>query len=77
MGDWKLAKLMPIYKKIGRKIPGNYRPISLTSELGKVMDGAGDLECHYTAHPGQPGNQAQPALVHEKQVLLDQPDLIL
>jgi len=29
------------------------------------------------AHVGQPGHKAQPAWVHEGQLLLDQPDLFL
>uniref|UniRef100_A0A493THY5 Reverse transcriptase domain-containing protein n=1 Tax=Anas platyrhynchos platyrhynchos TaxID=8840 RepID=A0A493THY5_ANAPP len=36
--DWQLAKVTPIYKK-GRKVdPGNYRPVSLTSMPGKLME---------------------------------------
>ena len=29
--DWKLADVVPIYKKGGKDDPGNYRPVSLTS----------------------------------------------
>ena len=32
--------------------------------------GAVHLECHHMAHTGQPGDQAQPAWVYERQVLL-------
>ncbi|GAB0182992.1 mitochondrial enolase superfamily member 1 [Grus japonensis] len=35
--DWKLANVMPIYRK-GQEDPGNYKPVSLTSVLGKVME---------------------------------------
>ncbi|PKU33838.1 rna-directed dna polymerase from mobile element jockey-like [Limosa lapponica baueri] len=33
--DWRLANVMPIYKK---EDPGDYRPVSLTSVPGKVME---------------------------------------
>ena len=37
--DWKLADVMPIYKKGRKEGPGNYTPASLTSVPGKVMSG--------------------------------------
>ncbi|GAB0207329.1 mitochondrial enolase superfamily member 1 [Grus japonensis] len=36
--DWRLANVMPIYKKGQKEDPGNYRPVSLTLVLGKVME---------------------------------------
>jgi len=36
--DWKHAKITPIFKKGSRKKPGNYRPVSLTSQPCKVLE---------------------------------------
>ncbi|GAB0203450.1 mitochondrial enolase superfamily member 1 [Grus japonensis] len=36
--DWKKANVTLIYKKGLKEDPGNYRPISLTSVLGKVLE---------------------------------------
>ena len=36
--DWKIANVTAIFKKGNRSEPGNYRPVSLTSVLCKVME---------------------------------------
>lgn len=36
--DWKLAEVVPIYKKGGKDDPGNYRPVSLTSVPCKILE---------------------------------------
>jgi len=36
--DWRKANVTPIFKKGKKEDPGNYRPVSLTSILEKVME---------------------------------------
>lgn len=36
--SWKCATVIPIYKKGDKLLPQNYRPVSLTSILGKCME---------------------------------------
>ena len=36
--DWRLENVMPIFKKDQKNDPSSYRPISLTSVPGKVME---------------------------------------
>lgn len=49
-GDWRLAKVMLTYKKSWKEDPNNYRPVSLTSESGKVCHRADHLKWHHMVH---------------------------
>jgi len=36
--DWRKANIVPIYKKGPKNEPGNYRPVSLTSVVCKILE---------------------------------------
>ena len=36
--DWKEAQVTPLFKKGGKDVPGNCRPVSLTSVVCKVLE---------------------------------------
>ena len=36
--DWKQANVTPIFKKGSRYDPNNYRPVSLTSQVCKILE---------------------------------------
>ncbi|PKU39023.1 rna-directed dna polymerase from mobile element hypothetical protein [Limosa lapponica baueri] len=70
--DWCLAT----HKKGQKDDLGELQ--ACQSDLGAWKShGADHPECHYVAHEGQPGNQTKSAWVHERQVLIHKPDLLL
>ena len=36
--DWKSSIVTPIFKKGDKRIPGNYCPVSLTSQISKILE---------------------------------------
>ena len=36
--DWKLAKVVPVFKKDNKEYAKNYRPISLLCQVSKVIE---------------------------------------
>ena len=46
---WKEGNVVPVHKKGKRNIRGNYRPISPTSVIGKLME-ALNSRCHIVHH---------------------------
>ena len=36
--DWKRANVVAIFKGGTKKDPGNYRPVSMTSQMGKLLE---------------------------------------
>ena len=36
--DWRVANVTPLYKKVSREELGSYRPVSLISVVGKVLE---------------------------------------
>jgi hypothetical protein len=77
--DWREANVTPIYKKGKKSEPGNYRPVSLTSICGKLMEAhiKRELEQHLqtnrlirgTQHGFMKGKSCTTNLLHFLEVL--------
>ena len=46
--QWKIAHVVPVYEKLSRSKPNNYRPVSLLSIVSKVMESV--VNCQLTNH---------------------------
>jgi len=77
--DWRKANITPIFKKGKKTDPGNYRPVSLTSICGKLMEGhiKRELTSHLkkhrlirdSQHGFMPGKSCATNLLHFLEVL--------
>ncbi|CAH1242184.1 Hypp6492 [Branchiostoma lanceolatum] len=77
--DWRTANIAPIFKKGDRTMPSNYRPVSLTSVCGKVLEHIvhshmmRHLDTHGVLSPAQHGFRK--GLSCESQLVLTLQDL--
>ena len=69
--------MTPIYKKSRKKDLGISRPVSLSSVPGKVMEQIILREITWHVQDNQGIRPSLGSWVHERQVLLDQTDLLL
>ena len=53
---WKLSKIVPVHKRNCKLDVGNYRPIALTSTLGKVLEGVVYSQFHHQLETLLPDN---------------------
>lgn len=50
--EWKKATISAIFKKGNRSMAGNYRPVSLTSVVYKLLE-TNDLRAYYKTYESQ------------------------
>ncbi|KAJ7420825.1 RNA-directed DNA polymerase from mobile element jockey [Willisornis vidua] len=74
--DWGKASVTPIFKKGKKEDPGNYWPISLTFNPGKVMK-QGILEVINKHVEEAKCHQEYPAWTHQGEIMLYQSDSLL
>ena len=67
--DWRLANVTPIYKKGCKEDPGNYRPVSLISVPGKVMEQIVLREITRCVHNNQGIRTSQPGFMKGRSCL--------
>ena len=74
--DWRRANVVPIFKKGTKSLPSNYRPVSLTSIVGKILERL--IKDHMDEFLLEKKlSKQQTAWIHERQKLSDKPDLFL
>ena len=75
--EWKQANITPIFKKGKKSDPSNYRPVSLTSVVCKLLEGlikdelVGHLEGHNLISPSQHGFRKKKSCVSNLLEYLD------
>ena len=67
--DWKIANVTPMFKKGTKLDSGNYRPVSLTSHIGKLLESLiRDAMINHLSH-NRLINKSQHGLRHKKSCL--------
>ena len=70
--DWRITSIIPVCKKGWKEDPGNYRPVSLTSVLGKIMERfilsalTGHVKDNQGIGPSQPSGQRKGCGCHPR-----------
>ena len=67
--DWKTPNVTPLFKKGGRQKAGNYRLVSLTSVVGKMLESI--ITEEIVRHLDRNCPIGKTAWVHERQVMFN------
>ncbi|GAB0182821.1 mitochondrial enolase superfamily member 1 [Grus japonensis] len=75
--DWRKANVTPVFKKGKKEDPGNYRPVSLTSIPGKVMEQLILGVIDKIVKQKEVIRSGQHARIYQRKIMPDQSDSLL